>query len=1141
MAHTSSGASEIKYVLSLCLLLTSGLMVAASKQMLDNVPQMKYDVFVNFRGKDIRDGFLGYLTRAFHQKQIHAFIDDKLEKGDEIWPSLVGAIQGSSISLTIFSENYTSSRWCLEELVKILECREKYRQTVIPVFYGVNPTDVRHQKGNYGEALAVLGKKYNLTTVQNWRNALKKAADLSGIKSFDYKTEVDLLGEIINTVNLVLISLDTHPFNIKGHIGIEKSIQHLESLLHQESKYVRVIGIWGMGGIGKTTIAEEMFKKLYSEYDSYYFLENEEEESRKHGTISLKEKLFSALLGENVKMNILHGLSNYVKRKIGFMKVLIVLDDVNDSDLLEKIIGNLDWFGRGSRIIITTRDKQVLIANKVDDIYHVGALNSSEALELFSFYAFNQNHLDMEYYKLSKRVVNYSQGIPLVLKVLGHLLCGKDKEVWESQLDKLKNMPNTDIYNAMRLSYDDLDRKEQKILLDLACFFMGLNLKVDHIKVLLKDSEKDDSVVVGLERLKDKALITISEDNIISMHDIIQEMAWEIVRQESIEDPGNRSRLMDPNDIYEVLKYNKGTEAIRSIRADMSVIRKLQLSPHIFTKMSKLQFLYFPSKYNQDGLSLLPHGLQSFPVELRYVAWMHYPLKSLPKNFSAKNIVMFDLSCSQVEKLWDGVQNLMNLKELKVSGSENLKELPDLSKATNLEVLDINICPRLTSVSPSILSLNKLKRLSIAYCSLTKITSKNHLPSLSFLNLESCKKLREFSVTSENMIELDLSSTRVNSLPSSFGRQSKLKILRLRDSGINSLPSSFKNLTRLQYLTVYKSRELCTLTELPLSLKTLDATDCTSLKTVLFPSIAQQFKENRKEVLFWNCLKLDEHSLKAIGLNAHINVMRFAYQHLSAPDENYDDYDRTYESYQVKYVYPGGIVPEWMEYKTTKDYIIIDLSSSPHSSQLGFIFSFVISGPMVKAIMGYRFTFYITVSDDEDENKKDSIDIYMSDSIVWVASDHVCVIYDQRCSRYLNSRVKNQTRFKIKVEAMAAAVAHQRGVGLKGFGVSPINTSAYHNFRKHINTTAYHNFIQEMNIPADHSFIQKIKATADHSLIQQMEVPDPLYFIPMLPIFLFIFFFLLRGRLCFRHKFFYVNSCYTAGLLSDYTNSNKLH
>ena len=68
-------------------------------------------------------------------------------------------------------------------------------------------------------------------------------------------------------------------------------------------------------------------------------------------------------------MNIVHGLSNYVKRKIGRVKVLIVLDDVNDSDLLEKLIGNLNWFRRGSRIIITTTDKQVLTANKVDDIY----------------------------------------------------------------------------------------------------------------------------------------------------------------------------------------------------------------------------------------------------------------------------------------------------------------------------------------------------------------------------------------------------------------------------------------------------------------------------------------------------------------------------------------------------------------------------------------------------------------------------------------------------------------------------------------------------------------------------------------------------------------------------------------------------
>jgi dihydroxyacetone kinase-like predicted kinase len=109
----------------------------------------------------------------------------------------------------------------------------------------------------------------------------------------------------------------------------------------------------------------------------------------------------------------------------------------------------------------------------------------------------------------------------------------------------------------MRLSYDDLDRLEQKYFLDIACFFNGLSLKVDCMKLLLKDRESDNSMVAGLERLKDKALITISKDNVISMHDIIQEMGREVVRQESSEDPSKRSRLWDPDEICDVFKIVK--------------------------------------------------------------------------------------------------------------------------------------------------------------------------------------------------------------------------------------------------------------------------------------------------------------------------------------------------------------------------------------------------------------------------------------------------------------------------------------------------------------------------------------------------------------------------------------------------------
>jgi hypothetical protein len=351
--------------------------------------------------------------------------------------------------------------------------------------------------------------------------------------------------------------LSKNPVNSKGLIGIDKSIAHVESLLQKESKKVCVIGICGMGGIGKTTIAEEIFSQNRSKYDGGCFLPMVSEELRRNGMKSLKENIFSTLLAEDVKMDTPNRLSSDIERRIGRMKALIVLDDVKDTDQLEMIFGTLDWFRSDSRIIVTTRDKQVLIANDVDDIYEVGVLSSNEALELFNLNAFKQSHLEMDYLDISKRVVNYAKGIPLVLKVLAHLLRGKDKEVWESQLDKLKRMPNKKVHDVMRLSYDDLDRLEQKYFLDIACFFNGLSLKVDYMKLLLKDCESDNSVAVGLERLKDKALITISDDNVISMHDIIQEMGREVVRQESSEDPRIRSRLWDPDEICDVLTNDK--------------------------------------------------------------------------------------------------------------------------------------------------------------------------------------------------------------------------------------------------------------------------------------------------------------------------------------------------------------------------------------------------------------------------------------------------------------------------------------------------------------------------------------------------------------------------------------------------------
>ncbi|KAB2633932.1 TMV resistance protein N-like [Pyrus ussuriensis x Pyrus communis] len=146
-------------------------------------PSWTYDVFLSFRGEDTRYNFTNHLYQALVRHGIHTFIDHReLPIGEEIAPTLLEAIENSRISVIIFSENYASSRWCLDELVHILKCRKSKRQMTRSIFYKVDPSDVRHQRNSYDAAFADHSLKYenNLEKVQGWRTALTEAADLKG-------------------------------------------------------------------------------------------------------------------------------------------------------------------------------------------------------------------------------------------------------------------------------------------------------------------------------------------------------------------------------------------------------------------------------------------------------------------------------------------------------------------------------------------------------------------------------------------------------------------------------------------------------------------------------------------------------------------------------------------------------------------------------------------------------------------------------------------------------------------------------------------------------------------------------------------------------------------------------------------------
>ena len=361
------------------------------------------------------------------------------------------------------------------------------------------------------------------------------------------RNEPLLIKEVVTTIlNNLLSSSASDTENL---VGIDARIKEIEVLLCLEPDDPLMLGIWGMGGIGKTTLARSVYNKIKSQFEACSFFENVGEYFAKKGLIKLQQKFLSQLLEEpNLNMKAFTS----IKQRLHSKKVLVVLDNVNDPIILKSLVGNWDWFGRESRIIITTRDKRLLISHGVLNYYEAQGFNDDEAFEFLSHYSLKHELLKDDCMELSKEVMGYAQGIPLALEVLGSFLFSLTKEEWRNQLEKLKSTPDMKIQEVLKASYDGLDDKEKNIFLDITCFFKGEDK--DYVMKLLDGCGFFS--LCGIRALIDKSLITISHSNVLMMHDLIQEMGREIVRQQSLEEPGKRNRLWFHEDICDVLTKN---------------------------------------------------------------------------------------------------------------------------------------------------------------------------------------------------------------------------------------------------------------------------------------------------------------------------------------------------------------------------------------------------------------------------------------------------------------------------------------------------------------------------------------------------------------------------------------------------------
>ena len=160
---------------------------------------------------------------------------------------------------------------------------------------------------------------------------------------------------------------------------------------------------------------------------------------------------------------------------------------------------------------------------------------------------------DEEYSKLTNQALKYAKSLPLALRIIGSHLNGTTKPQWEDELRKYKKYPNGKIYQILKVSYDGLGETEKDIFLDISCFFKGRSR--DFVVNILDKCSLYPKI--GIPTLVNKSLITMNQNHTISMHDLIQQMGMEIVRQENRNIPRKRSRLCNHEDALEVLTGNK--------------------------------------------------------------------------------------------------------------------------------------------------------------------------------------------------------------------------------------------------------------------------------------------------------------------------------------------------------------------------------------------------------------------------------------------------------------------------------------------------------------------------------------------------------------------------------------------------------
>eukprot|EP01018_Ginkgo_biloba_P040749 Gb_18999 [translate_table: standard] len=460
------------------------------------------DVFINHRGPDVKATLVTLINRHLSVFNVRVFLDQKeLRTGDFLPLAIQHAITTCKVHVAIFSKNYVQSPWCLAELSFMRKTGSK----IIPVYYDVQPSEVRYvYSGLYAQAFRKHEEKKRIDsqTLEKWKNDLHVVSFISGIV---FNTENDdeatllkrIVESVVQEVKGEVLDVAKHP------VGLDVAVDQLEKAMMaaglRSAGNLRVVGIWGMGGSGKTTLAKQFYNNMSWAYKgSCCFLFDVRAETDKNGLQSLQRKLLQKLVHYDWEFNSTSEGKEILRNRLLGSKVLIVLDDINHADQIDALLVS-DVLGSDSLIIITSLDKGVLTNSGISAIYELKGLQQTHAQELFCWHAFLLPCPMKGFEDLVEKFSNKCSGLPLSLKVIG---------IWEGS-----------DCNA----YDSLKTLEQRCLVEFS-----------H---------------------ENEGYATEGEDNIlIKMHDQLADLGKNIVDDLSHNYPSLPRRLWRRGDIVDLLQ-----------------------------------------------------------------------------------------------------------------------------------------------------------------------------------------------------------------------------------------------------------------------------------------------------------------------------------------------------------------------------------------------------------------------------------------------------------------------------------------------------------------------------------------------------------------------------------------------------------